>query len=330
MKSMIVFVAVCVGATMTAADNLLPNPSFEEGSDRPSGWAVWAKEPTAALWSTANIRSGSRSMQVGAATHKDGARWLQEEAIRIVPGRKYRLTGWVKTEDALGNVNIAIGWYSAKGWLATSRSVELNRTHDWRQLSVEAVAPPEAVCAKINFGKRLPGRGSAWFDDLEFVLIGESIPEAGSLEWDRKLERKISAVFGEKGAGTPLKLAVLNPAGAMEAAAEKEPYRIKDAMGNFSGFLSEPVPLTPGQSLELAVPCRRNGSFNVTAALLWYDPSGALVAVQTAELDPENTQWRTALIRATAPEGAKTLRLALLQRRSGGETFFGIPLMREI
>jgi hypothetical protein len=330
MKSRILLIAAFAGTSVLAAENLLPNSSFEIGTDRPAGWEVWAKEPAVAVWSAGNARTGSRALQIGVVTDKDGCRWIQEEAVKVTPGQKYRLTGWVKTEDVLGNANIAIGWYSKKGWLATTRSIELNRTHNWRQLAVEAEAPADAVCARINLGKRLPGAGTAWFDDLEFLPLGEEVQTSGKWTWDRALERKIEVAAGAKPIGTPLKLAVLNPDGALELVVEKDQYRIKDSMGNFSGFLSEPIPFAPDRKIELAIPYRRNGSFNLVAVLLWYDQSGAVFAAEAAHLDADAKESQIAVISVAAPAGAKELRLALLQRRSGGESVFGVPCARSL
>lgn len=330
MKSPMLLSAVLIGLNTLAAENLLPNPSFETGADRPAGWEVWAKEPAVAVWSAGNARTGSRALQIGVVTDKDGCRWIQEEAVKVTPGQKYRLTGWVRTENVLGNANIAIGWYSKKGWLATTRSIEINRTHNWRQLVVEAAAPADAVCARINLGKRLAGAGTAWFDDLEFLPLGEEVQTSGKWTWDRALEREIEVAAGAKPAGTPLKLAALNPDGALEVVAGHNQYRIKDSMGNFSGFLSEPIPFLPDRKIELAIPYRRNGSFNLVAVLLWYDQSGAVFAADAARLDADAKEFQTAVVSVAAPAGAKELRLALLQRRSSGESVFGIPCARSL
>lgn len=96
----------------------------------------------------------------------------------IQPGRRYRLTAWVKAE---GIANPA-GWYRLGLWctdvggkpigepvknekpLDESGEVQLN--HDWRLYRIEATAPPGAARAVVILSGHWDDSGTVWYDDV--------------------------------------------------------------------------------------------------------------------------------------------------------------------
>jgi uncharacterized protein YndB with AHSA1/START domain len=96
----------------------------------------------------------------------------------IQPGRRYRLTAWVKAE---GIANPA-GWYRLGLWCTDvggkpigepvknekpvdeAGRVQLN--HDWRQYKIESVAPPGAARAVVIFSGHWDEGGTVWYDDV--------------------------------------------------------------------------------------------------------------------------------------------------------------------
>lgn len=96
----------------------------------------------------------------------------------IQPGRRYRLTAWVKAE---GIANPA-GWYRLGLWFTdiggkpigepvknekpvdANGKVQLN--HDWRLYKIEGVAPPGAARAVVILSGHWDEGGTVWYDDV--------------------------------------------------------------------------------------------------------------------------------------------------------------------
>ncbi len=96
----------------------------------------------------------------------------------IQPGRRYRLTAWVKAE---GIANPA-GWYRLGLWCTDvggkpigepvknekpvddSGKVQLN--HDWLLYKIEATAPPGAARAVVILSGHWDESGTVWYDDV--------------------------------------------------------------------------------------------------------------------------------------------------------------------
>jgi hypothetical protein len=149
------------------------NGDFESGDQEPDGWQPALTDAEHVLtWEKSGGRNGTRGAKAevpqGAA-----ATWVhwQQSRIPVVPGRVYRLSGWVRGENVAGSA----GWYVH---VNTDQPQMVNQTldagqgsFDWRQVSAEFRAPTNAKNATI--GTVLHGIGRAWFDDVEFVELNK-------------------------------------------------------------------------------------------------------------------------------------------------------------
>jgi len=94
----------------------IANPSFEEmAGDHPKGWEPRTWEPGAVFKVEPAGRTGNRSVMIGSEKGAD-ASWVT--AVPIRPYSRYRLSGWIRTENlvpgkakgALINVNGDEAW----------------------------------------------------------------------------------------------------------------------------------------------------------------------------------------------------------------------------
>ena len=95
-------------------------------------------------------------------------------------GKRVRLTGWLKTENA----DSAVLWMRVDGNRRTlGFDNMLNRaaagTTDWKQFEVVMDVPLEAV--NIVIGTFLSGKGQMWADDLKLEIVGSDVPSTNLL-----------------------------------------------------------------------------------------------------------------------------------------------------
>jgi len=151
----------------------LRNGGVEEGTgDTPFGWRH--DEPDAqhrTFWVTENPHSGKRCLKTVAAEGAE-ATWIatRQTNIRVTGGARYGLRAWVKAANVKGNA----GWYIHVG--NEKNPMLLNRvfnagggSYDWKQITAEFTAPPEANVASV--GTVLWGTGTAWFDDVSLECL---------------------------------------------------------------------------------------------------------------------------------------------------------------
>jgi len=153
-----------IGFADSPADNLLPNPSFEDQSDgKPLAWESfsWLGTPT---FEYAEIgRTGDRSLMISSEEGVDSA-WHAKVAVE--PRSTYRLSGWIKTE----NVNTT---GNARGALMNLHNIQptatkaVSGTSDWTRVEVLfETGDQDSVDVNCLFGGWGPATGRAWFDDV--------------------------------------------------------------------------------------------------------------------------------------------------------------------
>ncbi|MGA2533871.1 MAG: alpha-L-arabinofuranosidase C-terminal domain-containing protein [Candidatus Aminicenantales bacterium] len=172
--------AACKSRTPKAAgewagkSQFIANPSFEDmAGDNPKGWEPRAWQPGAVFKVEPAGHSGSRSAAISSEKGAD-ASWVTVVPIR--PYSRYRLGGWIKTENlvpgkskgALINVNGVADW----------RTPAVTGTKDWTRVEVEFDAGAnDALEVTCLFGGWGQATGKAWFDDLELTwLSGGTLP----------------------------------------------------------------------------------------------------------------------------------------------------------
>ena len=160
-----------------AADNVLANPSFEDGT---TGWyPAWSRDKGQVKGEVvaAPVHSGKSALRV-AHTGKEDWSLGSSGIVTVQPGEIYAFSAWIKIEQGDGNVECSVVARDAKdGVLDWQCGVKrLAGVHDWQKLSGRFLIPEN--CANINF--RLTGRGpaTAVFDDIEFTKARDALRNA--------------------------------------------------------------------------------------------------------------------------------------------------------
>jgi len=162
------------------AKNLMPNPSFElagkgKAQGMPQGWRQerWNGKGTQTFADTG--RTGGRSVRIESA---DGADIGWAANVPVEPFARYRLSGWIKTE----NVQPTKGGRGALLNLHAMQPVAtkaLTGTNDWTKVQVEFdTEDQDALQVNCLFGGWGLATGKAWYDDLQLEMLRQhTIPE---------------------------------------------------------------------------------------------------------------------------------------------------------
>jgi len=177
-------------------ENLVFNPSFEEGADTQTGWTrrrafMLSQESTPSIISIdkAVAHSGKQSLHISGSPDTTVWHSIESKSIPVKPGENYRVEGWIKTKyvTAVGrqplHCNLHVRFSNDQG--ASVRvggsSVVVTRTisgtEDWTKVERVVTAPEGAVEARV--GCVLTCTGTAWFDDVKFQ-------EQRTIPWNKK------------------------------------------------------------------------------------------------------------------------------------------------
>jgi lysophospholipase L1-like esterase len=176
------------------ADNVVYNPSFEEGGGRgmPLGWgyylpAVPQNNPLqlvrgdGAIFSidTTTAKDGVRSICISS---QDPVRCSLSQNLPLKPGQTVKVTVWMKGENLDTGDNrgacVRLGFVTRAGADLLSKIGRSNlylrskqSTFDWTQMSGEVVIPEgtETVALECYLWQ---SRGTAWFDAIDVELTG--------------------------------------------------------------------------------------------------------------------------------------------------------------
>lgn len=154
---------------LEAAENLLRNPGFEEvGSRGPVGWRLqrWEGDGQGVPEPSGGRREG-RGVSLSS---RDGADISWATTVAVEPQARYRLSGWIRTEEvrARGGRGALLNVHSLEG----AATPVVTGTSDWRRVEVEFNAGDnEALQVNCLFGGWGLVSGKAWFDDVELVMV---------------------------------------------------------------------------------------------------------------------------------------------------------------
>jgi len=162
-------------APLVAGQNPVPNHSFEEGDGaRLRSWRqqVWGGEGTARV--AAPGHTGDRSAVLSS---ESGADISWTATVPVEPFGRYRLSGWIKTEE----VKVSSG----RGALFNVHNIQsvatqaVTGTTDWTRVEAEFdVEDQDALQVNCLLGGWGQATGKAWFDDVELTLLGRREPPA--------------------------------------------------------------------------------------------------------------------------------------------------------
>ena len=170
------------------------NGGFETADDwgwRPEGWtAQGVDDRHSARWLESGCRSGSRCVyhQIASGSERTWVQW-QQAGIKVLPGRRYTITAWVKSED-LGAGDTA-GWYihtyDVQGEMRVNQVQGAPSTGVWQQVTLTFDSQPQD--ATLTIGTVLhASSGEAWYDDVTLSVTPQNASLAISVGAPERLE----------------------------------------------------------------------------------------------------------------------------------------------
>ena len=162
--------------------NVLPNPSFEDAQgNRPRGWRTETWTGQATFRHAQVRRTGNRSVEIASETGADVA-WTA--TVAVDPFARYRLSGWIKTENLVpldGGRGALLNIHGMSG--VATRAV--TGTVDWTLVETEFETEDQtSVQVNCLFGGWGQARGRAWFDDVALEKIAQREPPAPKIHVD--------------------------------------------------------------------------------------------------------------------------------------------------
>ncbi|MCC7492037.1 MAG: DUF4091 domain-containing protein [Fimbriimonadaceae bacterium] len=240
------------------------NGSFESGATAPDEWSLEGSAGGSALsWSTDRPHSGQRCVkcvvQPGTPPTWVAAR---QRNLLLLPGRRYKLTAWVRGENVQGSV----GWYlhvaTPDNPMKLGPIVRAPEgTFDWTQVSFEFTAPDDVV--GLSHGTVLYGTGTAWFDDVS-LSGGDQVEAVTQIAAPERLKLAAQTVQGGVAAGWARALvSVPNPGPARAGvlvqvplnelrARLRAPYRVDDLLLRGADGVVRAALVLPAQVLFIA------------------------------------------------------------------------------
>ncbi|PIZ14484.1 hypothetical protein COY52_12495 [Candidatus Desantisbacteria bacterium CG_4_10_14_0_8_um_filter_48_22] len=151
-------VAFCEGVTIT--ENVLPNPSFENGTGTPISWSynTWTGS-----WSMVSDITYSGASAIRHTCASAGDNFTAPSANKsVIPGSAYRFTQYTKTDLSSGSAVIRIIWWDGGIVRGDVNSSGLSGNSDWTLLSALFSVPADAY--QMEYRCMQGGVGTAWFD----------------------------------------------------------------------------------------------------------------------------------------------------------------------
>ncbi|MBI5189818.1 MAG: discoidin domain-containing protein [Nitrospirae bacterium] len=182
---------------VTVADNLVPNPGFDEGTTR---WNA------ATLTATGTYYDGKACVKLtGTAA---GDKYIETDLlVQVKPSASYTFTGYVRVPTSItsGNTSLRVIEYNASGGYVTEHvATGFTTTSGW-QLSTDTWTT-NANTAQLRLRVNLTGIGTAYWDSLRLVsgnIVTTAVKadmtglEPGSYEF------AVTANYGTYGGTTP-------------------------------------------------------------------------------------------------------------------------------
>ncbi|MDI6697349.1 MAG: alpha-L-arabinofuranosidase C-terminal domain-containing protein [Candidatus Saccharicenans sp.] len=191
-----IFIFLAGSLFLSAEDKqVIQNPSFEKLADgRPENWRPITYGGKADLQTSPLARTGSHSVQIASEKGAD-ASW--STVVRVKPFSKYRLTGWVKTEDiqSLGGKGVLFNVHGMEKY----QTGALAGTNDWTRLEmIIETELNDALQINCLFGGWGRVTGKAWFDDLGLEYIsGQRLQPRATVQADKKLTPISEYIYGQ-------------------------------------------------------------------------------------------------------------------------------------
>lgn len=179
------WIVLTLFALGAGAENLLRNPSFEVLSNgAPADWSVFVqpKQGASSFLDQRVAKDGSNSVKLSIDSPyiEDPANNWSQNVLADVRGKRLRLTGSIKTQNAT-EAAIWVQCYSKSplkllSQESTSSKGLLTGTNDWTPVELTIDAPQDSDFVVVRCVLRF--RGVAWFDALSLVAETAAPPPA--------------------------------------------------------------------------------------------------------------------------------------------------------
>jgi len=189
-------------------NNIITNPSFEVDA----GWTLkqYVGSPSVA-YDTYDARSGNRCIKIDCINAGDVGG--VEQVINVEAGKRYRFSVWMKGTNT---GRLSVTWLASDGSEISTDLQDLALTSEYREIVVNAVAPPSAAQARVS--AICLGQGVGRIDDMYAVKVHElldtkNIIKASKSEKDYLRRNKIIVVGGWDENGQRIEAVVQEGAG---------------------------------------------------------------------------------------------------------------------
>jgi alpha-N-arabinofuranosidase len=168
-----------------AENQLLRNSSFKNiRDDRPAAWRATPFGGNADLKIASMGHDDSASVMISSAEGAD-ASWSQE--VAATPFAKYRLSGWIKTENLTATTGQG-ALFNIHG-MDEFHTKALTGTNDWTKVECEfTIEDSDSLQVNCLFGGWGMATGKAWFDDVELTLLETQKPKSGTQTMDIQID----------------------------------------------------------------------------------------------------------------------------------------------
>jgi len=150
--------------------NLVQNADFSEKSgDQPAAWTLRQYSGNTKMSVSNEGRNGSTALEIHNANKADVGASID---IPVKAGTRYRLSAWIKTKDVQpqGGRGALLNVHATP--VATQ---DLKGTNDWTQVQVEFNNDSDTnIRVHCLLGGYGGATGTAWFDDVSLVALGEA------------------------------------------------------------------------------------------------------------------------------------------------------------
>ncbi len=180
----------------TAAKNPILNPSFEDADgSMPQGWKKNTRQPKMELSLDSAGHSGRKSARIFSSEGGD-ASWSAVAPVR--PYSKYRLSGWIKTQDVETTGDAKGALISLIGAQA-HQTKALTGTQEWTRVELQFdTRENDAVQVNCLFNGRARATGTAWYDDLQIDLIStRELRPSASVDASQTLAPISQYIYGQ-------------------------------------------------------------------------------------------------------------------------------------
>ncbi|PYI82136.1 MAG: hypothetical protein DME26_18620, partial [Verrucomicrobia bacterium] len=294
------------------AQSVLPNGSFEDGHDAPTGWHALA----GGTIRTGQAHHGQRFLH---GKSSRGAVLWESDRIGLRPQRDYRLEGWIRC--AKGEARLSIELVDAAGRAAGRVETPPGKGNEWRYVAVEWNAA-NATAGRASFWVK----GEADVDDVNLALVETSFMGNKGVESDERgripfwnEERNDSLLPGRRGGELKVEAEVKREG---KTSARLTPTNDWFALAS----VNYPVAAWTDR-LELSGWTRCGPSATAQILACWTDDAQNVLRVDASASVQGNEWQRIVLTPANPPSHAMAVRLVAVAR-SGPVWFDDFELLR--